>query len=170
MHTELLSRMSYDPQTGFFVALVSSGRRKAGDRLGYVRADGYRMIMFGGRWRYAHRLAWFYVTGEWPMHEIDHVNGDRDDNRFANLRQATRSQNMMNTPKKGVCFHKGQKKWQASIRVNGKRTHLGSFSTEDEALSAYRAAASTMHGDFAFVEASKAEQPKQESLFGGEAA
>ena len=168
MHAELRSRMSYDPDDGEFRALVGAGRRRAGDRLGYVRADGYRMIMFDGQWRYAHRLAWFYVTGEWPKQEIDHANGDRDDNRIANLREATRSQNMMNTPKRGVCFHRGQQKWQASIRANGKRTHLGSFATEDEALEAYRLAASVMHGDFAFVE--RAPEPVQQPLFGEAAA
>lgn len=156
-------RISYDPVTGIFTAKVSAGRRKAGDVLGYVKADGYRLVQFNGKWKYAHRLAWFFMTGEWPKAEIDHINGARDDNRFANLREATRSQNMMNSAKRGVCFHKRQGKWTASIRVNGKRTHIGTFASEAAALAAYDRTAKVMHGDFAFIEP-RAPEPVQEAL------
>lgn len=157
-------RISYDPATGIFTAKVSAGRRKAGDVLGYVKADGYRLIQFNGKWKYAHRLAWFFMTGEWPKDEIDHINNDRDDNRFANLRECTRSQNMMNVPRRGACFHKTRGKWIANICVNRQRTHLGSFNTEAEAIAAYETAARRMHGDFAFVEP-RAPEPKQEAMF-----
>lgn len=145
---ELRSRMAYNPETGVFTAQVSRGRRKAGSQLGYVKADGYRMIMVSGRWHYAHRLAWLFTTGSMPVDEIDHINGARDDNRFSNLRQATRSQNMMNVAYRGVCLNKKSQKWQSSIRANGSRTYLGSFATEQEALAAYQAAAEQLHGEF----------------------
>lgn len=162
--------MKYNPETGVFVAKVSAGRRKAGDVLGYVRVDGYRMIRWEGRWRYAHSLAWFYMTGEWPPNEVDHINGLRDDNRFKNLRLATRSQNMMNTRKRGVCFHTRQRKWVADIRADGKRTHIGSFDTEREAIAAYQAACLEMHGEFANIEAEKPKAAEQTSLLDDNAA
>lgn len=173
---EVLARMSYCPETGLFTAKVSAGRRRAGDVLGYVRTDGYRMIAINGKWHYAHRLAWLYMTGRHPVDEIDHINGQRDDNRFENLRECTRSQNMMNVPKRGVCFHKGRRKWQASIRLHGKRTYLGTFTTEAEALEAYRVAAQRLHGEFANVAAPsqadmliEAERPKaqKDDMFKG---
>lgn len=158
-------RLSYDPASGIFTVLKSSGRRKAGDQAGYVRPDGYRMLMVDGKWHYAHRLAWSFLTGRDPANEIDHINGDRDDNRAANLRECSRSENMRNTKKKGVCFHKGQAKWQASIRLNGKRFHLGTFASEDEAIRAYQAAAIRLHGEFANVSA-REPAPVQQPLFG----
>ena len=161
---DFLARLSYDRETGKFTALKRSGRRSAGAELGYTRPDGYRMLSVAGRWYYAHRLAWFLCTGSWPAEEIDHINGDRADNRIANLRECTRSENMRNTPKKGVCFHKTQRKWLASIRLNGKREHLGSFNAEQEALAAYQEAADRLHGEFAFVSAPKPGEPKQEAF------
>lgn len=156
-------RISYDAKSGLFTALVASGKRRVGDRLGYEKTDGYRMIFLGGRWVYEHRLAWQMAYGEQPAQEVDHINGDRGDNRLSNLRACSRSQNMMNMPSRGVCFHKRQKRWQASIRLNGKRTHLGTFGTEEEALAAYRSAAMELHGEFANVSA-PAPKPVQLSL------
>lgn len=143
-----LSRIAYDPETGVFTALTSSGCRKVGDRLGYCKADGYRLIAVGGKWIYEHRLAWFIRYGSMPKDEIDHINGDRGDNRIANLRECSRSQNMMNIESRGVCFHKRQKKWVAGIRVKGLRYHLGTFTNEDDARRAYIRAAREMHGEF----------------------
>lgn len=162
------ARMHFDPSTGIFTAIKRSGRRQIGDELGYTRPDGYRMLSVGVRWYYAHRLAWFLHTGRWPANEIDHINGNRSDNRIGNLRPCSRSQNMMNTPKKGVCFHKKYKTWQASIRIGGRRIHLGTFATEVDAIAAYRRAADRLHGEFAFVTPREPE-PVQEQLFGGAA-
>lgn len=163
-HSALLQRMSYDSATGIFTANQRSGRRNKGDQLGYVKADGYRMIFFLGKWRYAHRLAWFYVHGEWPANEIDHINGERDDNRFENLRSATRSQNMMNTARgNGVCWHKRAKCWQVTVKAGGVRHYIGRFKSRDEAEAAASSAALRLHGDFASI-APPAPKPVQEDM------
>lgn len=139
----------YDPASGKFRFKESRGRRAAGSLAGYVKSDGYRMVSVEGRWCYAHRLAWFYAHGEWPEAEIDHVNGDRDDNRIANLRPATRSENMRNVRgAKGWHWHSRAGKWQALIRADGKRKYLGAFATEAEAKAAYEKAAAELHGQF----------------------
>jgi len=109
-----------------------------------------------GRTSYgAHRLAWLLTHGEWPKDEVDHINGDRMDNRLSNLREATRSQNSMNigarrtnkTGFKGVWAYKGR--FRSQIALDGKRTSLGTFDTAQEAYSAYCAAVVKLHGEFA---------------------
>lgn len=145
-----LRGLGYNPETGIFTVTRSGGRRKAGDAAGYIKSDGYRLISYLGRYRYAHRLAWFAVHGEMPSGEIDHINGNRDDNRIANLRLVTRSQNMMNAAiGKGWHWHKKQQRWQALIRVGGERKYLGQFKTEAEAQAAYEKARAELHGRFA---------------------
>jgi hypothetical protein len=102
----------------------------------------------------ASRLAWLLHYGEWPGKDIemDHVNLDRSDDRIANLRKATKNQNMQNVPTrrdglKGASFKHGL--WRARITHNGERYFLGNFSTEAEAHAAYAAAALRMHAEFA---------------------
>ena len=105
----------------------------------------------------AHRLAWFFVYGEWPQKQIDHINGNKSDNRISNLRLATASQNLSNkgitksntSGYKGVSFNRTKKKWMASIKVNKKSINLGYFLTPEEASEAYKAAAIKHHGEFA---------------------
>lgn len=94
--------------------------------------------------QYAHRVIWAIVHGEWPHAEIDHINGDRADNRISNLRAVTHQANMQNkaryssntsgTP--GVTFNVRMKRWQAYITINGRRRHLGTFSDKDLAVRA----------------------------------
>jgi hypothetical protein len=103
----------------------------------------------------AHRLAWIYMTGEWPEEQIDHINRMRSDNRFCNLREATASQNVRNSARKerppplGVCV---EKRWptvfKARIKINGKHRHLGTFQTADDASEAYLHAARLHCGEF----------------------
>lgn len=103
-HEDLISEMVYDPETGLFDWRNSSGRRTNRDgRPGALRPDGYIYVSFR-RVRYlAHRLAWFYVHGVWPHPVTDHINGNKSDNRIANLRQATHKENAQNVvgPRKG---------------------------------------------------------------------
>jgi len=88
----------------------------------------------------AHRLAWFLVYGRNPKGEIDHINGNPSDNRICNLRECTRSQNVMNTRRgNGVCWHKTKKKWQALVKSGGKSHFLGHFDTREEAEEFLRA-------------------------------
>jgi len=158
-----VGNLIYDEESGLFVYAASVGKRKAGDVAGYVKTDGYRLIMFDGKYVYAHRLAWFAVYGAMPAGELDHLNGARDDNRIANLRLATRSQNMMNANSgRGWHWHSRKKLWQALIRVGGRRIFLGVFPTEDEARRAAMEGKAKFHGDFSVVNRPK--PAKQEVL------
>jgi hypothetical protein len=149
--------LNYDPDSGVFTWLVSTGRRThAGDVAGCIE-DGYSRIRIDGKTHQAHRLAFLFVTGIWPRHQIDHINLNRADNRWVNLRMATRGQNTCNTRVrkvsasriKGVYWDKRRNKWRASVTTNGKTRHLGYRDTIDEAAALYAAAAEKFHGEFA---------------------
>lgn len=122
---------------------------------GCLRPNGYRTIAVDREVNLAHRLAWLLVYGEWPDGDLDHINGERDDNRIVNLRLATRAQNNMNARRpcsntsgyKGASFCRG--KWDARIGIDGKDVYLGSFDTPEEAHAAYANAASKVFGEFA---------------------
>lgn len=97
------------------------------------------------------------MTGAWPRQFVDHVNCDRTDNRWSNLRDASPSQNARNIGKrrdnksgfKGVSFHNRAGRYRAEIRVKGRTRHLGLFNTPQEASKAYEAAAKSLAGEFA---------------------
>lgn len=148
----LREALCYDPDTGVFTRRTAAGRLRVGDLAGCV--EGEYLIIGVGRQHYkAHHLAWLYMTGEWPAY-IDHIDGNSLNNRFANLRLSTHSENMRNqvSPRKdntsgfrGVCRSRNGK-WQANITVSGKQRHLGIFSTPEEASDAYWAAKAALHG------------------------
>jgi len=157
---ELMLRLSYDPTTGDFQWLRHPVARHVGAKAGSENSRGYILIKINGRNYRAHRLAFLYMTGEWPPADVDHINRLKTDNRFENLRAATRPENVANTSAransssgiKGVVFQaksRGSKKWQAAIRSNGKRRSLGYFATAEQAGKAYQAAAGALYGDFA---------------------
>jgi len=152
----LRERLHYDPETGAFTWRASpTGNIPAGSRAGRPNTDGYLQISIDNKRYMASRLAWLYMRGEWPPAEIDHINNDRADNRFAKLRLATHAQNCANrrvcrtktVPLKGV--RKAKLKWRADIRINGRMTYLGLFATAERANAAYAAAARAAHGEFA---------------------
>jgi hypothetical protein len=142
--------LSYDPATGEF------RWRKTGIVAGSPSHHGYWKVRVLRRTCYAHRLAWFYVHGTWPIAHIDHINGNGCDNRIANLRVATRSQNLSNARKpktnksgfKGVSRCKKTNKWRAQIQKDGKVRALGHFERPEDAHAAYCAAAKELHGQF----------------------
>lgn len=148
--------LHYDPVTGEFRWLVSRGGIRAGSFAGCTTKVGYRLISIDGRCYRGHRLAWLYMTGEWPADEVDHVNLVRDDDRWENLREATHEENLRNYPRprhntsgvKGVYWNKKNRKWKAQIRVNRSRIYLGLFDSLDEAAAAYAAASAQHHGEF----------------------
>lgn len=155
--------LNYDPETGVFTLLIdrNKGRYKAGHVLG-TDMKRYRMMEIEGEKYLAHRFAWFWMTGLWPD-RIDHKDEDGFNNRWANLREATVSQNAMNHRGKskhslsgirGVSFVKnrakcGSKPWKATIMKDGKRRLIGLFTTPEEAGIAYRKVALELHGEFA---------------------
>lgn len=147
--------LDYDPETGVLTWRERTTPSQRGGQYAVGKPAGSRkkgQIMIGIRdQRYcAHRLAWLWMTGEWPL-EIDHVNRDPFDNRWFNLREATRSQNNVNrkatVPFRGVRRTRGGK-WQARIKYQGKERHLGHFPSAEEASDAYRRAAQAHWGDF----------------------
>lgn len=159
--------LDYDSMTGIFTYRRSRGpKQKAGAVAGRIspksmdNGGGYRLISIDHVEYGAHRLAWFYVHGEWPALHVDHKNQNRDSNWIDNLREATRSQNMANqgltkrntSGFKGVSFHKASGKWIANIKANGKAIYLGLFVTAQEASAAYRTAALEFFGEFAAFE------------------
>jgi hypothetical protein len=146
--------LNYDPATGVFTWLVGGHGVKVGDVAGADNGSGYiRFSVDGKRGRKAHRLAWLYMTGEWPVGAVDHRDLDKANNAWANLREATNSQNQANktgrnsTGFKGV--YKDHNRFKAMISVNGKQIHLGNRSTPEEAHALYVAAANDIHGEFA---------------------
>lgn len=150
--------LDYDQLTGVFVWKVHrSWNATAGTIAGCQSTLGYWDICVDGVLCKSHRLAWVISYGEWPPHEIDHIDGDRMNNAIANLRCATTRQNQSNkglqcnnaSGFKGVSFHAGRQKWRAQIGVAGRRKWLGDFATIDEAAAAYSAAANQLHGEFA---------------------
>jgi hypothetical protein len=150
--------LSYDPETGIFTWLRAPRRGVApGSVAGSPDNLGYIKIRWGTISYKAHALAWWFVHGEMPDGPLDHINGTPADNRIANLRRVTISQNQMNRrPKKngtsrfkGVTLRKDYGDWCAHIRFAGKSTNLGIYGDESEAAKAYDAAAYKMFGVFA---------------------
>lgn len=150
--------LRYDSITGlFFWRVDRSAGVRAGDRTGTRHYSGYIHLCIHRHSYLAHRVAWLLSYGQTPETQIDHVNGNRSDNRLCNLRSATRFQNGQNTRLssinttgfKGVIRHRG--KYRADIRVQRKRIHLGYFETADAAYAAYCDAAYLYHGEFARV-------------------
>ncbi len=141
-HEQLTTLLHYDPETGIFTQKMRWWNREPGDRVGGMTPQGYWYIGVGGKQYPAHRLAWFYVYGEWPEGDIDHINRIRDDNRFCNLRQTTRSKNLHNAPAygasgiRGVSWSNRDKVWRACITVDYDRHELGSFKTKEQAAAA----------------------------------
>jgi hypothetical protein len=149
--------LHYDPETGVWTWLARPNRRiRIGDAAGYQSRDGYVRIQVEGSYCSSHRLAWLYMTGKWPSREIDHINLVRNDNRWANLREATSLENKANSPArrtnksgfKGVSWSKGHRKWIAQISIEGKTRYLGSWHTPERAYIAYIFATWDHHGDF----------------------
>jgi hypothetical protein len=149
--------LSYDPETGEFRALMTVGARQAGSVAGSKHPKGYIAITVDGHRQLAHRLAWLYVYGVFPQGDTDHIDGVKTNNRIANLREATRSQNMANLGAlkssksgiRGVRFYARTGRWVSCIKANGKSVHLGYFATAEGAAQAYREAAIRLHGEFA---------------------
>ena len=155
-HEDLLRILFYNPDTGIFTWQIDHASVQAGDRAGYLhKGTNYRRIMINGFAYLEHRLAFFYMIESWPVAELDHINGESGDNRWINLREATRQQNNRNVRRrkdnvtgfKGVSPYKGGK-FIARIRVGGKSTFLGSFDTPEAASVAYEAAAKEQFGAF----------------------
>lgn len=157
------SILDYDSETGvlnwrFRPTLPRKwNTRYAHQRAGTLNKVGYRWVQAGSRVPYAaHRLIWLWMTGEWPIHGIDHINGNRDDNRWANLRLATPSENGCNKTMQrnnqsgyvGVYFDRQRGKWRATINKDRTRHDLGFYSTPEEAAQVRKVFVNRIHGEY----------------------
>lgn len=135
----------YEPETGHFYALKNSGKKRAGDAVGWHGARGYFCITVDGKKYSAHRLAWFYVYGEWPKQQIDHINRNKLDNRISNLRDVSQAINARNRERlSGAHFVKKCGKWKTQIGYEGSVIYLGQFTEKLHAEIAYLAACSVI--------------------------
>lgn len=155
-HDYLRSVIEYDKETGkiTWIKTVSSKAPKGSAPTGMDK-DGYLVMMLKGRYLRQHRVAWFYVTGEWPKDKIDHRNGVRNDNRFCNLRECDEQDNNRNravsrnntSGVSGVSFQQG--KWMVRIRLNKHvRQFFGYFDNLELAELVANEARDKYHGDF----------------------
>lgn len=147
--------LHYKPVAGKFVWKVAlSSICQVGSVAGFNWGKGGRIgISIDRKMYFAHRLAFLYMTGEWPTHQVDHINRDQSDNRWENLREATGSQNRVNRLTKskygwprGVSFTNNW--YYATITKDGKRRHIGIFRTPEAAHSAYLKVTEELHGEF----------------------
>lgn len=153
---QLRSEISYDPETGQFHWLTSGRGRRVNGLAGTVNNHGQVLIMINYQRYLANRLAWFYVYGEWPKGEVDHINRNRQDNRLCNLRDISHMENMANTARRsdntsgerGVCFDHQKWKWKVQLTFKGGKRYAKHFETKDEAVSHARAKRAEMFGEF----------------------
>jgi len=142
---KLKSILTYNPQNGDFFWLKSAGSVRKGAKAGCISLKGktkkaYMDIAIGGKKYRAHRLAWLYMTGEWPKGEVDHINSDGCDNSWSNLRDVTHSKNCMNkSPRRdsstgfiGIGIYRG--KYRVRVWRDGKRITVGEYSDLAEAV------------------------------------
>jgi hypothetical protein len=160
--------LDYDAATGLFTwryrpnGSPQWNGKHAGKVASSLNKDGYVQIMLRlpgakGRLYRGHRLAWLWMTGEWPDFDIDHENTQRADNGWLNLRPASNAQNLMNRGAtkrnivglKGVGLHRATGRWRARIMLHSEEVHLGLFDSAEQAHAAYRVAAVKYHGQFA---------------------
>lgn len=150
---KLREALAYHPETGVFV--WAEGRPRSGKVAGWINAHGYRVISISKVEFLAHHLAWLYIHGKLPKYEIDHMNGNRCDNRIDNLRDVPRVTNTQNQRLRrrsgapglplGTVYDKERQKYAAYIGVDGRTIALGRFSTPEEAGAAYVAAKRLLH-------------------------
>lgn len=158
----LKSVLEYNPETGVLTWRKrndvdnSWNTKYAGKKIGWSHSHGYIQLCINYNKYYAHRIVWLYMTGKWPK-EIDHIDTNKGNNKFSNLREVTHVQNGYNRAKhkdnlsgyKGVTYDKRDATWMANITVNKKTIYLGRFKGPASAHIAYCRAAKKYHGEFA---------------------
>lgn len=146
---QLVELLDYDPETGQFTNRITRNPRAlVGQRAGDPTGTGYWRVQINKSRYQAHRLVWLWAYGQFPDRQIDHINGDRSDNRLANLRLATNKENHENvklradsaTGVRGVHLHTRGNRYIAQVCHNGVGKHIGSFRSLEDAQAAVRKA------------------------------
>lgn len=156
----VFSILSYDRESGWFLWKESRGSTRAGRRAGSCSLSNgkpYRRIKIDKVLYSEHHLAWLFEYGEWPPFDLDHIDGDGENNKISNLRPCTMSQNKGNSKKyknnksghKGVFWRKDIQRWTVSIQCERRRIYLGRFVKYEDAVAAYNSAAEKYFADFA---------------------
>lgn len=154
--SHLKELLHYNPVTGYFVWNKSlRNNALVGAIAGSVMAAGYIRVGIHGKLYLAHRLAFLYMTGEWPIEHVDHKDMCTSNNKWSNLRECSHSENHLNTFKpsnntsgyKGVAWNKRANKWSVNIQF-GKKYFLGNFNCKHDAAEAYNKKAIELHGEF----------------------
>lgn len=145
----------YSPETGEFTRKVKTGRSTVvGEIVGSPAKNGYLRITVDEVRLYAHRAAFAVMNDSFPVGDVDHIDGDRQNNAWSNLREATRAQNMQNERKAragnksglaGAHWHAKSGKWTAAVKTDGAKKHLGIFDTAEQAHLAYVSAKRELH-------------------------
>jgi hypothetical protein len=170
-YERLRQALSYSPVVGVFEWRISGHGLRPGYLAGCVDDKGYINIMLDGVRYKGHQLAWFYMTRKWPESGIDHKDGDRSNNAFANLREADQEKNCANRKinslntngVKGVYYCKASKKWVARIFSHKKIAYREEFETLEQADAGVREARERLHGEFANHGIHKFEQEELDS-------
>jgi hypothetical protein len=144
----------YEKETGLLRWAVKRQRISIGKIVGSKSSNGYLKVGIDFKNHFVHRIVWMVFHGEIPSNVIDHINGNKSDNRIENLRIASPTLNNVNRHMfKNKCGLRGIKqsssgKWQAAIKINRKSKYLGTFPSKEEAYEAYKNAANTIFGEF----------------------
>lgn len=158
-HDELIKILDYNQETGIFIWKheQKNGQIKANSIAGSIhKKTGYIRIGINNMKYLAHRLAWFYVTGNWPIMTVDHIDTIKHHNWFINLREATMSEQGCNiklrsdntSGTKGVVWNKRVQKWIVRICINNECINLGYFIDLDEAIETINKARENYHKEF----------------------
>jgi len=159
-HARVRELFRYNPFTGSLIRRVSiTGKAMKGTIAGsFHKSSGYLVLGIDRRKTlfHVHRLIWFYMTGRWPISQVDHIDRNQLNNKWTNLREANNGQSKLNTRLnrnntsgvRGVHFHSSEDIWMATISIDGKRKFLGRFETFEEAAAVRMKAEKEIYGEF----------------------
>jgi len=147
MAGRIIDQISYNPVTGMFHWIISKPKIHIGMRAGGLHTKGYRKIRINGKKYFEHRLAFLFMTGDWPEDQVDHINGVPDDNRWANLRLANNAQNQWNSKSYSSTGHKGVYKIRDRYRVKGHQDRHLCYTDDFDLACAISAAHRELHGE-----------------------
>ena len=145
---QLKEILHYCPETGIFTRKIKTSHKKVGQVFGCKGRAGYLSSSIDGKVYKSHRLAFLYMTGSFPLEQVDHINQVKHDNRWENLRDVTAGENLKNQSMQrrntsgctGVRWDEARQKWNAQISADGKMKWLGRFDCIDDAIKVRRAA------------------------------